>query len=321
MLTNKKSSLTKNHYGYIFLLPFIIIFITFVAYPILNTFYLSITDARIRPGSWGGDIVGFDNFTLLLNDPMFRMSILNTWRLWLFNFIPQMILALALAVMFTSTTFRLRGTGFFKASYYFPNLLMPVTVGALFYSLLDIHGPANQFLVGMTGILPEARNFLNIVTDTRVVVIFLQTWLWFGQTAIVLVAGMTSISPTLYESAVVDGANQFKMFFLITLPLLKPIMLFVLITSLVGGLQMFDVPHLLAGQFGNPDNSVLTVNMFMNLRRQGPGFMIGQSAAVSVVLFFMSSFIALILFNVFAEPTDEVITKRLARKRRRRGAQ
>ena len=305
----KKKSISKDYYGYIFIAPFVIIFITFILFPIFNTFYLSFTDARIRPGSWRGDFVGFDNFTSLLGDHMFHRAVSNTWMLWLFNFIPQMILALVLAAMFASSTYKLRGANFFKAIYYLPNLLMPVTIAALFYSFLSIHGPVNQFLVGMTGLMSEARNFGAYVLDTRIVVIFLQTWMWFGQTAIVLVAGMTSISPTLYESAMIDGANQTKMFFRITMPLLKPVMLFVMVTSLVGGLQMFDIPHLYAGTFGNPDNSVLTVNMFMNIRRSFPSALLGYAGAISVLLFLMSSVVALVLFRVFRESDEPKVKK------------
>ena len=305
------SKVTKDHWGLIFIIPFIVIFLGFSLWPIINTFYMSLTDAHIwtmsEPGSW--EFLGFQNFTDLFGDPMFFRSMRNTWLLWIGNFIPQMILALVLAAMFTSSTFKLKGAGLFKAAYYLPNLMMPVTIAALFSTFLSLHGPVNQFLVGTLGILEDPRNFLSIATDTRIVVMFLQTWMWFGQTAIVLVAGMTSISPTYYESAMVDGASQVKMFFKITLPLLKPILLFVLVTSLVGGLQMFDIPMLLAGPLGPPDQSVLTMNMFMNARRSHPSNALGSASSISVALFFMSSVVALILFRVFRDK-DEPRSKR-----------
>ncbi|MCL1924815.1 MAG: sugar ABC transporter permease [Defluviitaleaceae bacterium] len=297
----KKANLAKDYFGYIFIMPFIIVFVLFALWPIANTFFLSLTDATLFTMQ-DPNIIGFDNFISLINDDMFRIAFTNTWLLWLGNFVPQMILALVLAAMFASTTFKIKGVGFFKAMYYLPNLLMPVTIAALFQHYLTVHGPINTFLVGTTGILSEPRNFLEIVTDTRITVMFLQTWMWFGQTAIVLVAGMTSISPSFYESAMIDGASQRKMFFSITLPLLKPILLFVLITSLVGGMQMFDIPLLLSdGPLGPPDNAVLTLNMFMNARRTHPANAIGNAAAISVILFFVSSFISIILFRMFRE--------------------
>ncbi|MCL1935682.1 MAG: sugar ABC transporter permease [Defluviitaleaceae bacterium] len=302
-MNTKNKKLVKDYWGYIFIAPFIIIFIIFALYPIANTFFLSFTNANIIHGM-PGNIIGFNNFISLFNDPMFIRALQNTWLLWLGNFIPQMILALVLAAMFSSTTFKLKGTGFFKAIYYLPNLLMPVTVAALFQHYLTLHGPINSFLVGTTGLMSEPRNFLQFATDTRFTVMFIQTWMWFGQTAIVLVSGMTSISPSYYESAMVDGASQTRMFFKITLPLLKPVLLFVLVTSLVGGMQMFDIPLLLSdGPLGPPDMSVLTMNMFMRARMNHPANAIGSAAAVSVILFFISSFVALILFRVFR--TDE----------------
>jgi multiple sugar transport system permease protein len=311
-----QSSVSLDDWGYIFISPFGIIFLAFIAYPIFNTFYMSMTNATITGGRWIIEWVGFANFRELFGNVMFREAVINTWRLWIFNFIPQMVLALTLAAMFTSTTYKLKGTGFFKAMYYLPNLMMPVTIAALFNVYMNLHGPLNQFLVGVLGVWTEGRDFMMFVTDMRVVVVFLQTWMWFGQTAIVLVAGMTSISPTFYESAMIDGANQVRMFFSITLPLLKPILLFVLVTSLVGGLGMFDIPLLFAGnQYGNPDNSVLTVNMFMNVRRsfQG-GFQFGSAASVSVVLFFMSSFVALIVFSAFKTRDDEYYARKQAKR-------
>ena len=310
----KRRSVSKDYWGYIFITPFVVVFLSFVLYPIFNTFWLAFTDSNLIDEGMRGSFNGIDNFVMLLNSSMFRTAIANTWIIWLSNFIPQMLLALSLAAIFSSATFKMRGMGFFKAIYYLPNLMMPVTIAALFSYFLDFHGPLNQFLVGTAGVMSEQRHFLLHVFDTRFTVSFIQTWLWFGQTAIILVAGMNSISPSLYESAMVDGASQLKMFFKITLPLLKPVMLFVLVTSLVGGLNMFDIPMLLTGSRGAPYNSILTVNMYMNNRRSFPAGMIGSAASISIVLFLMSSFIALILFKVLGEPSPAKEAKREAKR-------
>jgi len=316
----RKGSINKDYWGYIFIAPFLVVFIGFVLYPIYNTFWLAFSDSNLVSPGMRGEFIGLDNFRMLANSGMFRTAIVNTWLIWLTNFVPQMLLALILAAVFSSTTFKLKGTGFFKAIYYLPNLMMPVTIAALFSYFLEFHGPFNQFLVATTGLMSEQRDFLAHVFDTRFTVAFIQTWLWFGQTAIVLVAGMTSISPTFYESAMIDGASQFKMFLYITLPLLKPVLLFVLVTSLVGGLGMFDIPMLLTGPRGAPNNSILTINMYMNNRRAFPAGMIGSAASISVVLFFMSSFVALILFRVFREPSDAADARR-AEKRETKAAE
>ena len=299
----KRRSINKDHYGYIFIAPFIIVFIAFVMYPIANTFRLSFTDWQIM-SALPGNFIGIDNFIQLFNSPMFFLALRNTWTLWFFTFIPQVAFALILAAMFTSSTFKLKGGGFFKAMYYLPNLFMPATVAALFNTYLSIFGPLNQFLVGM-GFMEAPRHFLQFPMDARIVIIFLGWWMWFGQTAIVLSAGMTSISPTYYESAMVDGASQRRMFLGITLPLLRPILLFVLVTSLTGGLQAFDIPFLITNGRGDPQGSIMTLNIFMNLRRASAMGDVGAAAAISVVLFIMSSASAAVLFRVFRDRSDD----------------
>lgn len=297
--TQHKANLNKDHYGPLFIAPFVIVFVGFVLYPIVNTFWLSLTDTQLLSGV-PGQFVGLHNFTSLNNTPAFMNAVRNTWLLWGLGFIPQITVALILAYMFTNPALDVRGKGVFKAIYYMPNLLMPATVAALFAAYLSIFGPVNQLVVGL-GVVAEPIHYLQHPNWARATVVFIGWWMWFGQTTIVLVAGMTAISPTLYESAMIDGASKSKMFTVITLPLIKPILLFVMVTSLAGGLQMFDIPHLLTNGRGDPQGAIMTLNIFMNLRRSSAMGDIGAAATVSVMLFFMSSFMALILFRVFGE--------------------
>ena len=113
--------------------------------------------------------------------------------------------------------------------------------------------------------------------------------MWFGQTTIILMAAMTSISVSLYEAALVDGANDWQMFRYITLPLIKPVMIFVLVTSLVGGMQMFDIPYLLTDGRGSPTNSILTNNILMYMKFRSNQGHIGAASAVGVMVFIMTS--------------------------------
>jgi len=295
----KRSAINKDHFGYLFIAPFIIVFLTFVMYPIINTFWLSLTDTQLMSGVQG-NFIGIRNFTNLNNTDAFMRSVSNTWLLWFLGFTPQIFFALVLAYLFTNPTLKLKGTGVFKALYYLPNLLMPATVAALFAAFLTGFGPLNQLLISMN-LISEPIAFLNNPTGARATVTFIGWWMWFGQTAIVLVAGMTAISPTLYESAMIDGASQPRMFRSITLPLIKPILLFVMVTSLVGGLQNFDIPFLLTNGRGDPQGSIMTMNIFMNLRRSSAMGDLGAAATVSVVLFFMSSITSLVLFRLFRE--------------------
>ncbi|MGL6119507.1 MAG: carbohydrate ABC transporter permease, partial [Fusobacteriaceae bacterium] len=241
-----------------------------------------------------GKFIAFDNFKDLLTNHYFWTSFKNTWIMWLLNFIPQLCGALLIAVLLTSVKLKLRFVGFFRTIFFIPNLLMPVAVAALFSTLLSNYGVVNQFLVRF-GVINDAVNWLNSPRFAIGTVAFIQWWMWFGQTVIIIGAGMTSISPTYYEAGIVDGASQTRMFFNITLPLLKPIIAYVLVTSVGGGLQMFDIPFLLTDGIGSPDDYILTMNMLMNLKRTSTNGDIGSAAAVSILIFLVSSIFAFLI--------------------------
>jgi ABC-type sugar transport system permease subunit len=290
--------LKRNQYGYVFIAPFLIAFLIFGLYPVYNTFYLSFTNTTLMSRS--ADFVGLQNFQRLFADNVFMTAVKNTWLIWLLNFIPQIGIATLLSVWFTSTTLRLKGVGSWRAIYFLPNLLMPAAVAALFASLFDFYGPVNQFLV-RAGFMAEAQHFLTKPTFARGLVIFIQWWMWFGQTAILIMAGMTAIPASLYEAAVVDGANAWSMFWRITVPLLKPILIFILVTSLVGGMQMFDIPYLLTDGRGSPNSSILTNNILMYLKFSSSRGHIGAASAVGVLVFIMTTVCALGIFFVLGD--------------------
>ena len=139
-------------------------------------------------------------------------------------------------------------------------------------------------------------HFLDNVTITRGLVIFIQTWMWFGQTVIIVMAGMTAIPIALYEAAMVDGASSMQMFRRITLPLLKPILIFIFVTSLVGGMQMFDIPFLLTDGRGSPANSIMTNNILMYMKFSSSRGHIGAASSVGVLIFIMTTVCALGIF-------------------------
>ncbi len=291
--------LNKDFFGYIFIAPFIIVFLLFSLYPIVNTFYLSFTNTQLMTG-FKGEFTGLQNYIRLFETPMFLQSVKNTWIIWLINFIPQITFALLLATIFNNQRLKLRGVGVFKAIYFLPNLLMPAAVASLFNSFLSLYGPVNQLLIS-TGMTSEAISFLKVPFFTVSTVAFIQWWMWFGQTTIVIFAGMTSISLTYYEAAMVDGASQFAMFKSITLPLLKPILIYTLVTSLVGGLQMFDIPYLLTNGTGQPQGSIMTMNILMNMKRTSAAGDIGAAASVSIMIFLMSALVSLIIMKLLSE--------------------
>ncbi len=298
-MNKQNCRINKDYFGYIFVAPFVIVFLLFSLYPIINTFYLSFTNTQLMTG-FKGQFTGLLNYTRLFETPMFLQSVKNTWIIWLINFIPQITFALLLATLFNNQRLKLRGVGVFKAIYFLPNLLMPAAVASLFNSFLSLYGPVNQLLIS-TGITVEAINFLKLPFFTVSTVAFIQWWMWFGQTTIVVFAGMTSISLTYYEAAMVDGASQFAMFKFITLPLLKPILIYTLVTSVVGGLQMFDIPYLLTNGTGQPQGSIMTMNILMNMKRTSAAGDIGAAAAVSIMIFIMSAIVSLIIMKLLSE--------------------
>jgi len=236
--------------------------------------------------------------------------------IWILNFIPQIGIALLLSVLFTSARLKIKAVGVWRAIYFLPNLLMPAAVAALFNALFAYYGPANQFMV-RAGFLSEAMRFLESIWVTRGLVVFIQWWTWFGQTMIILMAGMTSIPIPLYEAAMVDGASVWQMFTRITLPLLKPILIFIFITSLVGGMQMFDIPFLLTDGRGSPLSSIQTNNILMYMKFASSKGHIGASSSVGVLIFIMTSICALGIFYflrdkdaVDAQPTRKSLSKK-----------
>jgi len=291
--------------GYLFLMPFIIGFLAFGLYPVVNTIALSFTDTTLMSKS--SHFVGIDNFKRLFADVVFMRAVGNTWLIWILNFIPQIGIALLLSVLFTNARLKIKGIGIWRAVFFLPNLLMPAAVAALFNALFAYYGPVNQFMV-RAGFLSDAMRYLESVGVTRGLVVFIQWWTWFGQTLIIVMAGMTSIPVQLYEAAMVDGANAWQMFRRITLPLLKPILIFVFVTSLVGGMQMFDIPFLLTDGRGSPASSIQTNNILMYMKFASSKGHIGAASSVGVLVFIMTSICALGIFY-FLRDRDEIDVK------------
>lgn len=291
-------NIKKEYYGYLFIAPFIIGFLLFGLYPVYNTFYLSFTDTTLM--SRTAEFVGFKNYIRLFADDFFMKAIRNTWTLWILNFIPQVGIALLLSIWFTSTRLRIKGVGVWRAIFYLPNLLMPAAVARLYFGLFSYYGPVNQLLV-QTGLIGEAMHFLQEVVFAQGLVIFIQWWMWFGQTVIILMAGMTAIPIHLYEAAMVDGATSLQMFHRITLPLLKPILIYIFVTSLVGGMQMFDIPYMLTDGRGSPLSSIMTNSLQMYMKFSSSKGHIGAASSVGVLVFIMTTVCALGIFYILRE--------------------
>lgn len=289
---------TTDSYGYLFIAPFIIAFLLFGLYPVYHTLALSLTNTTLMTRQ--AEFIGLDNFRRLFADDFFLKAVTNSWLIWSVNFVPQIGIALLLAAWFTDVRLKIRATGLWRTLFFLPNLLMPAAVAALFFSLFQYYGPVNQFMV-QVGLQSEAIHYLQKIATTRGLVIFIQWWTWFGWTTIIIMAGMTAIPVHLYEAAMVDGASGRQMFSSITLPLLKPILIFVFVTSLVGGMTMFDIPFLLTDGRGSPASSIMTNNILMYLKFSSSKGHIAFASSVGVLVFIMTTVCALGIFYVLRD--------------------
>lgn len=283
------NKLNKGRYGYLFIAPFFLVFAIFGLYPILYTVFLSFQ-------KWDGlaaiSGVGFKNFERLITDKVFYLSVWNTFRIWLVNFIPQMLAALLLSALFTFN--KIKGMKFFRAAYYLPNLITAASVGLLFNLLFNgDKSVANYILTGL-GIPGAPFNFFNSGAFTTGLVSYIQWWMWFGYTTVIIMAGITTIDATVYDAALVDGATKLQTYTHITLPLIKPTLIYMTITSIIGGMQLFDVPATLTNGLGDPRKAILTTSMY--LYNQGfKNHNYGYASAISVGLF-----ILIAILSVFA---------------------
>ncbi|MDD4204164.1 MAG: sugar ABC transporter permease [Acholeplasmataceae bacterium] len=220
----------------------------------------------------------------------------NTIILWLISFIPQIIISLLMALWFTSFRLKLKGTTFFKTIMYMPNLVMAAAFSMLFVQLFSNTGGLTTLLMDM-GIIPETFSFVDKVWPTRFLIAAMNFLMWFGNTTILLMAGIMGIDDTLIESASVDGANSRQTFTKITLPLLKPILLFVLVTSLVGGVQLYDIPYVFTKGTGGPNGSSQTVMMYISgLLKTSKQY--DMAGTASVILFLFTTVISIFFFLV-----------------------
>ena len=296
-------------WGYIFSVPFLVAFLIFSLYPLLYTIIISFTDLQgvaTKEFNFLPNLI--QNYIDAFNTPTFIASLKNTVKIWGMNFIPQIVLSLVLAVWFTNERMRIKGGGLFKVLFYMPNIITAASIAILFSAFFGAPiGPMNDILMRL-GIISEPFYFFRNVTISQGIVAFIQFWMWYGSTMIVLIAGINGISPAIFEAAAIDGANGIQTFFRVTLPSLRPILLYTLITSFVGGMQMFDIPRLLVERSG-PDNSTLTTSVYIYNQAFSGSYMFNRAAAASMILFLIIAVCAAILFYVMRDKDAQELNK------------
>ena len=308
-------SISYAKYGYMFIAPFFIVYCIFQLWPLINTFRLSF----YGNGKTLETFVGLKNFQNILfgsETSIPAQAIHEEFIIiWLGNFVPQIILSLLLAVWFTDAKLKIPGKGFFKVIMYMPNIITAASVSALFLVLFGDgkYGAINSLLLSKEMIVEPIR-FITDKTNSRILVMFIQTWMWFGNTMIMLMSGIMGINPSLFEAANIDGANSFQIFRKVTLPLLRPIMVYTLITSMIGGLQMFDIPYLLhTGNTLVPHIQTAAVFVYEKFHKTPYSPSYGYSAAASVILFFITGILGIFVFY-FNRDKDEAERKKKLKK-------
>lgn len=309
----RKKTVEYSKWGYIFILPFFISFFIFSLIPLVDTIRYSFYE-YYRSGlkQIGPNFVGMENYVSLLKSDMLKYAG-NTMILWIIGFIPQIVIALLLASWFVDVRLKIRGQQFFKVVIYLPNLIMASAFAMLFFTLFSNSGPINSILLSM-GLIKEPIDFMRTAFGTRSLVGVMNFLMWFGNSTIMLMAAIMGISPDIFEASEIDGCNSIQRFFLITLPMIRPILAYTLITAIIGGLQMFDVPQILTNGQGSPDRTSTTLIMFLNNHLKSKNY--GMAGALSVYLFIVSGIFCFIVYRI-TNDDDEDGSKAAARKQKK----
>lgn len=291
----KRKRVSYSKWGYFFILPFFISFFIFSLIPLADTIRYSFYE-YYRSGikEIGPNFVGMANYVSLLQSDMLDYA-KNTAILWIIGFVPQIVIALLLASWFADNRMKLKGAQFFKVVIYLPNLIMASAFAMLFFTLFSTSGPINSILMDL-GIINKQIDFLGSVFGVRSIIGLMNFLMWFGNTTIMLMAAIMGISVDIFEASELDGCNSIQKFFYITLPMIRPILTYTLIVSMIGGLQMFDVPQILTNGQGSPDRTSMTLIMFLNNHLKSKNY--GMAGALSVYLFVVSAILCFIVYKV-----------------------
>lgn len=276
---------------YLYIAPFFILFAVFGLFPIVYTAVIALMDWDNIRGA--GEFIGLGNFDYVLNDRKFWVSLRNTFSIFLLSSVPQLVLAVFIAAMLDH---HLKARTFWRMSVVLPYVVMPVAVALIFSQLFaDEYGMINHWL-GMIGIDPVQWH--KDVIPSHVAIATMVNFRWTGYNALILLAAMQAIPRDLYEAAAIDGASRWSRFFSVTLPSIRPTMIFVIITATIGGLQIFDEPRMFdtAGN-GGADQQWLTITMYMYNTGWGE-LNFGRASAIAWLLFLIVVLFSLINFFI-----------------------
>lgn len=263
---------------YLSIAPFFVLFLAFNIIPTIFSLYLAFQ-------RWDGiepmQFIGLNNFAYIVTDPIFGQALLNTLEIWIMSTIPMLFFALVLAFLLNMRT---RSKFLFQVCYFLPNITSIVAITLIFGSLFSPQfGLINLVLTSLH--LPAVQ-WLTETWPMRWAVAIMVIWRWTGYNSLIYMAGLQSIPSDFYEAARIDGSNTWNIFRYITVPLLRPVILFTVITSTIGGMSLFTEPQVLFGNDGGVGHAGLTMALYQYWQAF-PSDRYGYGAAVSWVMFFI----------------------------------
>jgi len=288
MLKRKKNALRQDNCGYLFILPFYIFFALFIAMPVLINVFLSFTDFNLK----SMDIIGISNYVSMLSDPILGRSILNTLVYAIFTVGVTMVIGMLLSLAFTFNSILLVNAKYYRAAFYLPYITSMVAISMVWLWMYEPSmGVVNQLMKMLK--LPQ-RNWLFDASTALGSIIIMAIWKNAGYFMTLYIAGLSSIPRYLYEAATVDGATAVQRFFKITLPMLRPVTFFILITGTINAFNVFDQVNVMTN--GGPMNSTTTI-VHQIYWRAFNEYKMGYASAIAVLLFVIVLAFTLINFR------------------------
>lgn len=276
---------------YLYVAPFFILFALIGIFPIAYTLNVSLYDWHLLKGQ--GEFVGLQNYVAVLTDPFFWNAAGNTVSIFLLSAIPQLVVATIIAALLDQA---IRGRTFWRMSVLLPYIVAPVAVTVIFLQIFNqYHGPIAG-LLSLLGLDPIRWAF--DVFPSHVAIATMVNWRWTGYNALLLLAAMQAVPRDVYESAAIDGANKIRRFWAITIPMIRPTLVFVVITATIGGLQIFTEPRLFdARTYGGSNRQFQTIVLY--LYEMGfPRRDFGQASATAWILFLLIVLVGLLSFAI-----------------------
>jgi cellobiose transport system permease protein len=288
----KASRWDVKYAPYLYISPFFLLFALVGLFPLIYTGYVSLHNWNLVQGDQG--FVAFDNFRFVLNQPRFGVALRNTFSIFLLSSVPQMILAILIAAVLDAN---LKAKTFWRMGVLLPYVVAPIAVSLIFGQIFADHSGALNAALTQFGL--PAVTWHSDVLASHLAIATMVNFRWTGYNTLIFLAAMQAIPREVIEAAVVDGATRVKTFLQIVVPMLRPTIIFVVITSTIGGLQIFDEPRMFdTAGLGGSDRQWMTITMYLYELGWGSQRNLGRAAAVAWILFLIIVVIAVLNYVI-----------------------